>query len=287
MNRGALIYAHNNRDVDYVLLASISGSLVKKNLEIPVSLVSDKSTLDWAKQSNIYSNLEKVFDKIIEVEKPETNNKRNLYDGITSKSVQFTNTNRYSAWDLTPYDRTLLLDSDYLIFSNNLNHYWDVNESILLSKSMNDIFDKKRVGYHDRYVSDTGTHLYWATAVMFTKNYESELFFNLVNYIKDNYQYYADLFRFDDRQFRNDIAFSVANHILHGFDTAENITLPPLLTVQDRDILYDVKPNKNLTLLVQTDYNGRYSLMTLNGVDVHIMNKQSIVRNKDKLLALV
>jgi hypothetical protein len=287
MNKGALIYAHNNRDVDYILLSLISGSLAKKNLEIPVSLVSDASTLEWAKTSGIYSDLKLVFDKIIEVEKPTTENKRNLYDGTTSKSVQFTNTNRYSAFELTPYNKTLLLDSDYLIFSNRLNQYWEVDESIILSDSMNDVFDKKRVGYHDRYVSDTGTHLYWATAVMFTKNQESELFFNLVNYIKENYQYYADLFRFDSRQFRNDIAFSVANHIMYGFDTDKTITLPPLLTVQDRDILYDVKPNKNLTFLVQTDYNDRYSLTTLNGIDVHIMNKQSIVRNKDKLLALV
>jgi alpha-N-acetylglucosamine transferase len=287
MNRGALIFAHNSRDVDYALLALLSGSLVANNLKVPVSLVTDKSTLSWCEESGILKKIFEVFDKVIEVEKPITDNKRNLHDGTNSKSVQFTNTNRSSVWNLTPYDRTLLLDSDFLIFSQRLSQYWDVNESVILSHSMNDIFDKKRVGYHDRYISDTGPHMYWATAVMFTKNKESEMFFSLVDHVRQNYQYYADLFRFDPRQFRNDIAFSIAKHILHGFETPQEITLPPLLTIQDKDVLYDVDSNGKLMFLVQTDFNLKYSLCSTTGLDVHVMNKQSIVRNKDKLLALI
>jgi hypothetical protein len=287
MTRGALIFAHNNRDVDYALLALVSGSLAKHSLSIPISLVTDNSTLQWCEESGILKKMLEVFDKVIEVEKPVTDNKRNLYDGTNNKSVQFTNTNRSSVWHVTPYDRTLLLDSDFLIFSQRLAQYWDINESVILSHSMNDIFDKKRVGYHDRYISDTGPHMYWATAVMFTKNAESEMFFSLVDHVRQNYQYYADLFRFDPRQFRNDIAFSIAKHILHGFETSTDVTLPPLLTVQDKDILYDVDSTGNLIFLVQTDFNAKYSLCSTKGLDVHIMNKQSIVRNKDKLLALI
>jgi hypothetical protein len=286
MTKGALIFAHNNREIDYILLSLISGGLAKKNLNIPVSLITDKSTLDWAKQSNIYNTLEKTFDKIIEVEKPKTENARNLYDGEIKTLIPFTNTNRYSAYDLTPYDRTLLLDSDFLIFSDRLSQYWEVDESVLISYAMNDICDQTRIGYHDRFVSDTGIHLYWATTVMFSKDEYSELFFSLVGYIKENYQYYADLFRFDSKQYRNDIAFSVAKHILDGFNSSNKFNLPPLLTIQDKDILYKVD-NEKLIFLIATNFNQNYVLSSTEKLDIHIMNKQSIIRNKDQLLALI
>jgi flagellar assembly factor FliW len=112
------------------------------------------------------------------------------------------------------------------------------------------------------------------------------LFFQLVDYIRKNYQYYADLFRFDHRQFRNDIAFSVAKHILDGFESSDKFTLPSLLTVQDRDVLTSVK-EQQLSFLISTQFNQNYVLASTQGVDLHIMNKQSIVRNKDQLLALI
>jgi hypothetical protein len=286
MSKGVLLFAHNNREVDYGLLALISAGLAKKHLSVPASLVADSATLDWAKQSDTYSRMQDVFENIIEVERPVTMNMRNLHDGATNKSVSFTNTNRSSALDLTPYDRTLLLDSDYLIFTNRLGQFWDVEESVLIGHSMLDVYDQKRMGFHDKFISDTGPHLYWATTVMFSKDPYSKLFFELVDYVKNNYQYYADLFRFDARQFRNDIAFSVAKHILDGFEDTKSYNLPPILTIQDRDILHDVSTNR-LTFLVTPDLVSNYCLASVKDIDIHVMNKQSIVRNKEKLLALI
>jgi hypothetical protein len=287
MKSGILIFAHNNREIDYVLLAIIAGGLAQKNLDLPVSLVTDRSTLDWAKQSNIYHLIKKIFDQIIEVNKPTTNNQRVIHDGKSSKTVPFTNTNRNSSWDLTPYDNTLVIDSDYLIFSDKLKCFFNINQSVLISESIRDLFDDKRLGYHDRYVSDTGIKLRWATTVLFKKNKESLAFFQLVEYIKNNYIYYSDLFRFDSRQFRNDIAFSIADHILNGFIDGNNLYLPPVLTIQDKDVLIDVDQNKKLKCLISTDYNDNYCLSSIKDLDIHIMNKQSIIRNKEKLLSLL
>lgn len=287
MNRGALIFAHNNRNIDYALIALISGSLVKKNLQVPVSLVTDTSTITWMKESGRYDQAVAVFDKIITVPKPITNNSRRLNDGATGDVVPFVNTNRASVWDLTPYDRTLLLDSDFLIFSDKLNEYWDVDEDILIADAMNDVYDQSRVGYHDRYVSDTGIHLYWATTVMFTRNQRAKSFFDLVEFIRVNYQYYGDLFRFDTRQYRNDIAFSVAKHIIDGFETNTAMTLPSLLTILDCDILHSVDENGKLTFLVTPMADSNYCAIAMKNTDLHIMNKQSIIRNADSLLRLV
>ncbi len=286
MTRGVLIFAHNNRDVDYALMSIVSGQLAAKYLQVPVSLITDKFTIRWMKESNIYEKAVTVFDKIIEIEKPITDNQRNLHDGVENKLVPFVNSNRCSAYELTPYDRTLLIDSDFLIFSDTLNQYWDVDSDILISTAINDIYDQKRLGYHDRYISDTGIHLYWATTVMFSKSEYSKTFFNLVDQIRENYQYYSDLFRFDSRQYRNDIAFSVAKHILDGYETDITLGLPPILSILDKDILLDVSTEGKLTMLISPNLDSNYIAASANNLDIHIMNKQSLIRQSDKLLEL-
>ena len=286
MTKGILIFAHNGPEVDYGVMSIIAGGLAKKNLGLPVSLVTDKWTTAWLKESNMYSTAESVFDKIIEIEKPRTKNTRTLHDGFYSKTIPFVNSNRFSVWDLSPYDQTLLIDSDYLIFSNRLNEYWNTEASVMLGHSMNDITGE-RSGILDQRVSETGIHMFWATTVMFTKNDESRFFFKLVDYIKDNYRYYADLFRFNPKQYRNDIAFSIAKHIMNGYETEFVYSLPPILTVFDKDILQEVS-NDKLTFLIDKPLNcGDFWAATTQGVDVHIMNKQSIIRHKEKLLELI
>jgi len=287
MNRGAVIFAHNSREVDYALIAIISGGLAKKHLDVPVSLITDSTTETWMKESGVYQKAVEVFDKIILVEKPKTSNTRRLHDGDSNKTVPFVNTNRNSVWDLTPYDRTLLLDSDFLIFSDRLNEYWEVDSDFLIAGSAQDIYDQKRLGYHDRYVSDTGVHMFWATTVMFTKNNRSKSLFDMIAYVKQNYEYYADIFRFDHRQYRNDIAFSVAKHILDGFTTDITMTLPPLLTALDKDILVTVNDSGKLTFLVTPTSDSSFCAATIKNMDLHIMNKQSIIRNAESLLKLI
>ena len=287
MNRGVLIFAHNNRDVDYALMSIISGSLAKKNLGLPVSLVTDETTLTWMETSGIKQKAIEVFEQIIITDKPQTDNSRRLHDGNESKFVPFVNLNRTDAFSLSPYDQTLLIDSDYLIFTDNLNKFWEYSETVLLGQSINDIIGTDRLGYHDRYVSDTGVHLYWATTVMFTKNEYSENFFSLLSYVKENYQYYSDLFRFYTRNYRNDIAFSVTQHIMDGFETKSSIHLPPVFSTLDRDILETVKDDGNLVFLINMIMNEKYIAASVKDVDIHVMNKSSITRNAEKLLALI
>ena len=285
MKKGVLIFAHNNREVDYALLALIAGGLAKKHLGAPVSIVTDQSTLDWIQQGDLFEKYDQVFDQLLLVERPTTDNVRRLSDGDSSKVVPFINANRFSALDITPYDRTLLIDSDFLIFSDTLNNYWDVDADVMIGHSMNDIRGD-RVGVLDERISETSVHMYWATTVMFTKNAASKRFFDLVEYVKMNYKYYADLFRFDPTQFRNDIAFSVAQHILNGFEQDHTNALPPINTLIDKDML-EIVNEKGTYFLVNDLLSNKYSLARTNGVDVHVMNKQSIVRHSEELLKLI
>jgi hypothetical protein len=286
MTQGILLYAHNNRTVDYALMSVIAGGLAKKNLQVPVSLITDASTIAWMKESNIFNQAESMFDHIIVVDRPTTDNQRRLHDGQTGQMIPFINTNRSTAYDLTPYDRTLLIDSDFFILSNSLGEYWNVDADVMLGSAINDIYDDSRVGYLDRHVSDTGVKMYWATTVMFSKNVNAKLFFDTVNYVKENYSQFADVFRFDCRQFRNDIAFSVAKHILDGYQQDDVLSLPPVLSALDKDILHSVTGN-TLRFLVDYKLINSYCAASISNVDIHIMNKQSVIRNKQALLELI
>ena len=285
MKRGILIFAHNSRDIDYALMSLVSAKFAKANLQVPVSLVVDKFTVEWMQTSNIYDLSKEIFDKIIEIEKPITQNIRVLNDGYTSKTVPFVNSNRASVWDLTPYDRTLLIDSDFLIMSDRLNEYWNIEAGVMLSPSMKDVRGDRK-GILDSWVSETGIPLYWATTVMFTKNNESKIFFDLVDVIRTNYNYFADLFRFNPKQYRNDISFSIAKHMLNGFENRGE-DLPSILTLLDKDLIHSIDENQLRVYLNDSVSEDHVVIASIKNLDVHVMNKQSIIRNAKEFLEIL
>ena len=284
MKTGIVIFAHNSRKVDYSLMSLISGGLAKKHLKIPVSLITDQSTIEWINKSQSMQKFNNVFENIILTDRPSAENYRNLNDGELVDNVPFVNGNRSSVWHLTPYDKTLLIDSDYFIFSERLKPYIESDHDIMISSAMNDL-GENRAGTLDKYVSDTGPNLYWATNVIFKKNKNSKIFFDLVDFIKDNYYYYAELFRFYPKPYRNDIAFSIAKHILDGFSLDLEGSLPPISTTIDRDILVEVSDKGRLKFLM--NQGSDYVAMSIENTDIHVMNKQSIIRHKESLLELI
>lgn len=287
MNKGILMFAHNSRDIDYASLSLIAGSLAKKNLNVPVSLVTDASTINWMKESNVIDYAESLFDKIIEVDRPGTSNSRIIHDGDNGKYVPFINQDRPNVYDLTPYDRTLMIDSDFLIFTDRLNQYWDADSDVMISDKFENIRNGE-AGYLDANVSETGPKLYWATTVMFSKNNNSKIFFDLVRHVREHYKYYASVYRFSSSVYRNDIAFSIAKHIIDNFSTDVHNNLPPVFSVIDRDELVTVKDDGNLIFLLNSDLEpGVQRPASVKNLDIHIMNKQSILRHKDNLLGLI
>jgi len=143
-----------------------------------------------------------------------------------------------------------------------------------------------RKGVLDSWVSETGIPLYWATTVMFTKNEESKIFFNLADTIRTNYNYFSDLFRFNPTQYRNDISFSIAKHMLDGFETRSE-DLPPILTLLDKDLVHSIESNQIRIFLNDSMSEDHVVMASIKNADVHVMNKQSIIRNADKFLEVL
>lgn len=268
MTQGILIFAHNNKTVDYLDLAIVSAKLAKKHLNAPVSLVTDSQTLSTGNINDINS----VFHKIILTDAPLQNN----YRILNGESTLFLNSNRWQAWDLSPYDRTLIIDSDLLIFSDRLAQYWNVDADFLICDSMIDAFGNT-FNIEDKRVSDKSIELRWATAIMFTKNELTKTIFNTVKYISQEYRYYCDLYEIESRNYRNDIAFSIARHIVCGYQE-DTDNLPSILFFNKDSNIVNVTDG-----LLTFSYNNTEQL-AVKGIDVHVMNKLDILKHKECLV---
>lgn len=252
MNNGVVIFGHNSQKVDYVKLANISAKLVNANLKVPVTLITDSESL-----ASTTSSLENI-DNLIVVEKPKTNNTRLLAGEVT----EFINTNRHLAYKLSPYDRTLLIDSDLLILTDKLNSYWDSTQEFLITESMNVL--GQVLSLDDAKLSPTTIPMRWATAIMFSKTEYVETIFKTVEYVKDNWFYFTDLYNMPPRNFRNDFAFTIANHIVNGFVPTDNFLPSPIMSLE----------NQPLEKLETTQATINNTVVTS---DVHVMDKYSIL----------
>jgi hypothetical protein len=288
-SKGVLLFAHNNREIDYIYQAYICGRYIQKNLGVPVSLVTDSGSLDWLKNNN--PQCVDFFDKIILIDDIKHNlQEKRFYDGSISYHLsQFKNNSRSKSYDLTPYDQTLVLDTDLLIVNSRLNSIWDTDTDFMINKHHIDLATD-RTNFEFERVNDYGIDFYWATIFYFEKTPWTKIFFDLCQHIVENYEFYRFTYRISNPLLRNDYVFSIAIHMLGGFN---NIVKPMSLPCNiyyalDRDILWRVDNEKELLFMVEKKDNlGQYTLVRTQGQNIHIMNKYSISRNAENLLEVL
>ena len=290
MSKGILFFAQNNNQIDYAKMACIAAQYAKKNLNVPVSIVTDIGTKTWTLENNKIS-LEDVFDNVIVIEdKKLISNPRRYYDGaLDYKKAEFKNIHRSRAYEFTPYDKTLVVDVDLLIVNDRLNAIWDTDETFMINKYSHDL-SRDRNTFEFTRVSDHGIDFFWATAFYFQKTPWTKAFFGLCQHIVENYDYYRFIYRIDNPLMRNDYVFSIAVHMMGGFTNRIN---PPALPCEiyytlDRDELLEVNDDKTFTFLIQKkNYLGQYTLAKTSRQNIHIMNKFSIDRHSKKLLEVL
>ena len=272
MSKGAVIFAHNNVGVDYVKMAIFCASQIKKYLDIPVSII----TSDIEYLSNFPDH---GFDKVIDVPN-EISSKKRYYDGsLTVNEYEWRNTTRCTVYDLTPYDTTLVVDSDYIINSSLLKTALDRDEPFQIYRNSLDLADWRN---RDSFIKINSYSIpfYWATVFIFRKDSVTQALFDLVTYIKSNWEYFKILYGIDYHLYRNDFVFSIAIHIMNGKTNGEFATeLPGLMTYTlDRDLLVEMNNDRMQFLIEKKDHLGEYIAAKTSGLDVHVMNKISLLR---------
>ena len=212
-SRGILMFAHNNDEIDYFRLAVVNALLIQKHLGIKdITVVTDSHSLEYAKENLGEDTINKAINNIVLNEKDRNFKRANIRvykdTSHTAKNLSFYNVNRCDAYDISPYDETILIDADYLILSDTLNQCWGHNEELMMNWKWQDVMFERKFDSLDR-LNDMGITMYWATVVYFRKTPYVESFFNTVKHVKDKW-FYRDLYKWAGRLYRNDYSFSVA-----------------------------------------------------------------------------
>jgi hypothetical protein len=289
-SRGVLMFAHNNTEIDYFRLAVVNALLVQKNLGIKnITVVTDPHSLAQGEKTLGKRLIKKAINNIIVIEKDKKFKALNqrLYKDTshTAKYLPFYNVNRCDAYDLSPYDETILIDVDYLILSDTLNSCWGHNNELMMNWKYQDIMYERKDPSLAR-LNDMGITMYWATVVYFRKTEYVESFFNVVSHVKKNPQFYKDLYKWQGTLYRNDYSFSIAAHVMSGFVDKGIPQLPTTLykSFDTDDIHSAVDENTIVMYLEKPRSPGDFMLTKWQGIDLHIMNKWAINRVSEELL---
>ncbi len=276
-SNGIVVFANNNDKIDYVKQCIDLAKRAKKHLGLPVSVITDSP--EYAHDIG-----SKVFDQIITVRTNLDADLRRFKDGaLAEHRSQFKNNNRAKIFSLSPYDNTLLLDSDVIICNDHFKNAFKSNQDFLIYNKSNDL-SSFRPQEEFQYVSEASINFYWATCVFFRKTKINEIFFNLVDHIEENFSHYCKVYQLRTNFYRNDFGFSIAIHIMNGFQKGEFAGIMPgkFYHTLDTDLLHKIDGNSLVFLLEKENYLGEYTLAETCDLTVHVMNKFSLMRELDK-----
>lgn len=245
MKKGVLLFCFDTVDHKYHKILERCVYLLKKNLGLEITVVTNFET---------FKNLRPLGFINYKFIQPEIGNKKN--------GQEWKNVDRHMAYELSPYDVTLVMDIDYFCFTDNLKQFLDTGYDFLISKNAHDLsnrnsFDMRRFSMID---------MVWATVFVFRKGNKARRIFDMVKYVKSFYSYFMDLYRITDKRFRNDYAFAIALEQANGFVSYDTLpiklhTLPPdcrVIGIQDDGIAWH--------------YNDQINY--IKDQDVHVLNKE-------------
>lgn len=194
--RGVLLFAFNSPKVNYFDMAVATAKRINHFLNLPVTVVTDSESLP-AKQTY-------KFDKVLIVEADKSNIKEHQI---------WINKGRYRAYALSPYDETILLDTDYLVNSDKLNSIFDIYDDFCCHNTTSFLMHP---GVPQEVLSSYSYNTLWATVVVFRKTKRAEQIFQCLEMVQNNYEHYANIHSFIGGVFRNDYALTLALRIVNG-----------------------------------------------------------------------
>lgn len=203
MKTGALIFAFNNEQTDYIQLAAWNAKNIRRHLNIPVAVVTDN--ID-------HPLIRSHFDKVIAATS-ESGGQRYFVD--YAQSVTWFNASRVDAYDLSPWDQTLLLDADYVVASDSLSTVLKSHQDILAHQTAVDAVsenDFSGLNYFGRFHMP----MWWATVMMFRRSRTARLTFESMKMVRKNWNHYCRLYNTSNGAYRNDYALSIALGIVNG-----------------------------------------------------------------------
>ena len=208
-SKGVVIFATNTDAIDYETIAKRSSQLIQYHLGLPTTVICGDAS----------------------------NNFRYSIDN--NKFESWNNLGRYQAYELSPYDQTILLDSDYFVLDSSLLKILETVQDYAIVRN-NRYVDGQPNMPMGKY---SLPHL-WATVVAFNRTPKARMLFDTVARVERNYAYYRQLYNISVKNFRNDYAFTIADLMLNGYSQDSSNYIPwPMLSVQNTIDSLELKGN--------------------------------------------
>ena len=254
--KGYLLHAFGYKDLDYTKLAVCCALSIKTHLIYNnITLVTDDPTYTWLFKSFDESLIRQLFDHIIIAKEKYVSEKRTHYDTPWHNfDIPFNNHNRALSYKYSPYDETILMDVDYIVMNNELDEVWNTPDDLLMNCKAIDLQTKVFGSIDDQRLGSYGIDIFNATLVYFKKTDFSKTFFDLITYIKEEYDFFQFLYGFKKGIYRNDFSYSIAVHIMSGCSSGGIRSFPNelLLTTYQQDSIAEiVTPNKFIFMVVE------------------------------------
>ena len=263
MSKGALLFAFNSPKYNYYEMAVVTAKRINHFLGIPVTLVTDSESLPI---KQFYQ-----FDNIVMAPADKTN-KRDW--------GEWYNKGRYRAYQFSPYDETILLDTDYMVNSDKLLKTFELPTDFCCHDTTSFLMHPGAV---QEMLSVYSFETLWATAVMFKKTTRAKQIFESLEMVQKNFEHYANIHGFISVTFRNDYALTLATRIVNGHTTPIEDVIPwNLVHVGKNTSVYrnsEDEFNTEYTVMFDNWNRGkiRKEYTTIKDTDFHVMNKENFM----------
>ena len=259
ISKGILAFAQGQ---SFLKLALYQLLQLRKISDIDVAYIVDEN----AETCPEYQQLTELGATLIVANSPSQSRNYDL-------SAEWKNLGRDKAFKLSPWDKTLLVDVDYIIQSTASLNLLDADLPLVCA-DWHHCFDQEFILDHDT-IGRHAIKMLWATLVWFDKGTVSKQMFDrwaeVLKHLKWRQEYYG----FHSSLVRNDYALSIAVHELNQ-ETSKNIAaapysqmvIPPWCTYTlDDDIL----------TVLSTTADKPLQILNLAGVDFHALNKNNLL----------
>jgi len=245
MSQGVLLFCFDTEHTRYHKILEKCVHLIRRNIKLEITVITNYATFKKIKPLGF------INYKFIE---PELGN--------TKLGKEWNNVDRHLAYELSPYDTTLVMDIDYFCFTDNLLQYLDTGYDFLVPDQAYDLTDRDT--FDERKWSMIP--MVWATVFIFKKSEKSRKIFEMIKYVKKYYRYFNAMYRIYSSNLRNDYVFAIALQQLGGFVGYDKFpfalsTLPPdceIVEMTDDGIAWT--HNDQINFIEQQD--------------VHVLNKE-------------
>ena len=258
--RGVLMFAFNTPKFNYYEMAVATAKRANHFLNLPVTVITDETSLPLI--------TEYEFDKTILV----TPDRDNIRDHMV-----WINKGRYQAYELSPYDETILLDTDYMINSDKLLTTFKTYDDFCCHDTTSFLMQP---GLPQEILSTYSFKTVWATVVTFKKTSRAKQIFDCIEMIQKNIDHYSNIHSFIGSVFRNDYALTLALRIVNGHSNNLRDIIPwDLVHVGKNTIVSrnsDEPFNTSYNVVFDNWQRGkiRKDYITITDMDFHTLKKE-------------